>query len=244
MAANQLKTLAICSAFSRALLTSAAPLRTSSASLPNCLPALPISWVTALKSIFVVLMGMPSTFFCCLSAVRPSRTPPAIPTAPVTAGATMRVIAERPPLSSEDPPLREALAFRAWLVVASALWPLPDALLPELRREELRGDELRLLELRPLEPRPLEPRPLELLPLELSPPELRPLELRPLELRPLELRPLELRPLELRPLELRPLELRRAVLWPLDSLSDPPPDALALWLRVLPRVWRSPLLDD
>jgi hypothetical protein len=173
----------------------------------------------------------------------------------------MRVIVERPPFSSEDRPLREALVLPDWLFVASAFWPLPEALLPELRRDELRPLELRPLELRPLELRPLEVPPLELLPLELPelelrldvlrlaaalrPPELRPLVLPPLELlRPLELRPLELRPLVLRPLELRPLELCRAVLCPLDSLSDPLPDAFALWLRVLPRVWRSPLLDD
>ena len=238
MAVNQLKTLAICSAFSRAVRTSAVPFFTSSASLPNCLPALPISWVTALRSIFVVLIGIPSTFFCCLSAVRPSRTPPAIPTAPVTAGATMRVMAERPPFSPEDPPLREALLFRAWLVVASALWPLPDAPFPELRRDEERGDELRLPELRALVLRPLELRPLELRPLELRALELRPLEPPPLELRALELRPLELPPLALRlellrldaalrPLELRPLALRPLVLRPLDSLFDPLPDALA-----------------
>jgi len=205
-------------------------------------------------------MGIPSTFFCCLSAVRPSRTPPAIPTAPVTAGATMRVIAERPPFSSEERPLREALVLRAWLLVDPALWPSPEELFPELRRDEERGDELRPLAPRALELRPLELRPPELLPplellrpLELPPDVLRPdvlrlallrlaaaprpLELRPLELRPLALlRPLELRPLELRPLELRPLEPCRAVLWPLDSLFDSLPDAFAPWLRVLLRV--------
>jgi hypothetical protein len=34
------------------------------------------------------------------------------------------------------------------------------------------------------------------------------------------------------------------VLRPLDSLFDPLPDAFALRLRVLPRDWLSPLLDD
>jgi hypothetical protein len=108
---------------------------------------------------------------------------------------------------------------------------LPEAPLPELRRDELPGDELRL-------------RGDELRAEELPPPALRPPELRPLELRPLELRPLELRPLELRPLELRPLEDFRAVLCLVDSLLDSLPDDFALWLRVLLRVCRSPLLDD
>jgi hypothetical protein len=176
--------------------------------------------------------------------------PPAIPTAPLTAGTAMRAIVPRAPLPLLDAldcwPAVEA-PLLAWLR-AFALWPL--ALLRRLalwRPEVLRRLEelaLRPLELRPLDAlRPLELRPLDALrPLELGPLDaLRPLDelarvLRVPDAPPLRLLPLlGLRLLALRLLALRPLPLLRVLPPPLPVLP-PSFDPLAFWFPVRPRV--------
>ena len=71
---------------------------------------------------------MPNTFLLRWSFVRPSRMPPAIPTAPVTAGTPIRAIALRPALFAPAPLLPDSL--EAWVL----LLPLPSLWLARLAR--------------------------------------------------------------------------------------------------------------
>src|SRR5690242_13743265 len=83
-------------------------------------------------------MGMPRTFFCCLRAVRPSRIPPAMPTAPVTAGTPMRATTPRAPLSALEEP------FRGVPEACVVLAPLPLLALLLVAALRLRFEVLRL----------------------------------------------------------------------------------------------------
>jgi hypothetical protein len=147
-----------------------------------------------------------------------------MPAAPVTTGTPSLTTAWRLPLSAARP-LREAVAFSAWLLAACA--PSRAVLRAAPLRGELRFAVLRLPELR-----------FAVLRL----PELRLAVLRLPELRFAVLRLPELRLAVLWPFALLPEVLCR--LDPLPDELDPLPDAFVFWFRFLPRVaGRLPLLD-
>ena len=70
---------------------------------------------------------MPKTFLLRWSLVRPSRMPPAMPTAPVTAGTPIRATALRPALFAPAPPVPDSPE-------ALVLLPLPSLWLARLAR--------------------------------------------------------------------------------------------------------------
>jgi hypothetical protein len=109
---------------------------------------------TSAKSIFTPGIGMPSTFRLRFTVVLPSKTPPAMPIAPVTAGIATWVIVSRAEDWSPMPPLLgadfAALLRLSFAVLAGELRPVA-ALLAEERGFALALERLRVDPLDPLD---------------------------------------------------------------------------------------------